>query len=208
MLGIPTTIKNEKLVLKRRQQIILAAIKLFARKGFHESTMRELSKAAGISHGNIYDYFGNKEDIFFMIHEFIGKENDERLNKVIETEDEPLNKLQKMIRSEFEILNQWTDGILLLYQETHILKKAYLKKLLQREREHVSRYEIVLQDGIKRKIFRDVNIRVMANLIKVMVDSWVFKRWDLHTHTNQDEMIEAIIGLIAKGLVREGDKKQ
>jgi 3-oxoacyl-[acyl-carrier protein] reductase len=207
MIEIPTTIKNETLVLKKRKQIILAAIRLFAKKGFHETTMRELSKAAKISHGNIYDYFGNKEDIFYMIHDFIGKENDERLNKVIETQDDPITKLQRMIQSEFDILTQWTDAVMLLYQETHILKKAYLKKLLQREREHVSKYEIVLQEGIRKKIFRDVNIRVMANLIKVMVDSWIFKRWDLCNQTNQTEMKQEILDLVIKGLVRKNDTR-
>jgi len=65
MYKIPTTIKSKELVEKRREQIVLAAIKLFAKKGFHKATLRELSDEAGISHGNIYDYVGTKEDIFF-----------------------------------------------------------------------------------------------------------------------------------------------
>jgi len=55
MTIIPTTIKSKKLVEKRREQIALAAINLFSKKGFHKSTLRELSEEAGISHGNIYD---------------------------------------------------------------------------------------------------------------------------------------------------------
>ena len=70
---IPTKVKNKKLVEKRREQIVLAAIKLFAQKGFHKTSLRDLAEEAGISHGNFYDYIGTKQDIFFLIHEFINR---------------------------------------------------------------------------------------------------------------------------------------
>ena len=73
MRKIPTTIKSKELVVKRREQIVLAAINLFAKKGFHKATLRDLSEESGISHGNIYDYVGNKEDIFSLLHEFMDK---------------------------------------------------------------------------------------------------------------------------------------
>ena len=68
--NIPTTVKNKELVEKHREQIILAAIKLFSQKGFHKTTLRELSEEAGLSYGNIYDYVGSKEDIFSLIHDY------------------------------------------------------------------------------------------------------------------------------------------
>jgi AcrR family transcriptional regulator len=71
MTEIPTTVKNRHLVEKRRVQIVHAAIKLFARNGFHKTTLRELSEEAHISYGNIYDYIGCKDDIFYLIHEHL-----------------------------------------------------------------------------------------------------------------------------------------
>jgi TetR/AcrR family transcriptional regulator, transcriptional repressor of aconitase len=47
----------------RRQQIIDAAYRCFARKGFHQTTMREIYAEAGLSPGAIYHYFKSKEDI-------------------------------------------------------------------------------------------------------------------------------------------------
>ncbi len=38
--AVPTKVKNKALVTKRREQIVLAAIELFARKGFHETNLR------------------------------------------------------------------------------------------------------------------------------------------------------------------------
>jgi TetR/AcrR family transcriptional regulator, transcriptional repressor of aconitase len=47
----------------RRQQIIEAAYRCFARKGFHPTTMREIYAESGLSSGAVYHYFKSKEEI-------------------------------------------------------------------------------------------------------------------------------------------------
>jgi len=47
----------------RRDQILDAAINCFARKGFIETTIEDICKEAKLSHGSVYRYFSNKEDI-------------------------------------------------------------------------------------------------------------------------------------------------
>lgn len=49
---------------ERRWQIIQAAIPLFAGQGFTQTTVSEIAKAAGMSHGTIFLYFASKEDLF------------------------------------------------------------------------------------------------------------------------------------------------
>lgn len=47
----------------RRQQIIEAALTCFARNGFHQTTMQDVCKEAGLSAGAVYNYFTSKEEI-------------------------------------------------------------------------------------------------------------------------------------------------
>lgn len=54
---------TEEYIDIRRQQIIDAAYRCFARKGFHQTTMREIFAEAGLSAGAIYHYFQSKEEI-------------------------------------------------------------------------------------------------------------------------------------------------
>lgn len=54
---------TEEYIDIRRQQIIDAAYRCFARKGFHQTTMREIYAEAGLSAGAIYHYFHSKEEI-------------------------------------------------------------------------------------------------------------------------------------------------
>lgn len=201
MVEIPTTIKNKGLVQKKREQIVFAAIKLFAQKGFFKTTLRDLSEEAGISHGNIYDYVGVKEDIFFLVHEYIDKVVTDTLLRSLENIKDPFEKLKRMIRSEFNLMYQLADAILLIYQESHILSKPPLKKMLKKERAHTQLYEDILEECIRKGLIQDFNTRAIANIIKVMVDGWVLKRWDLRNHVTQLEMEKSIIDLVFNGLI-------
>ena len=118
MVEIPTTVKNKELVERRRKQIVLAGIKLFSRNGFHKTTLKELAEEAGLSYGNIYDYVGSKEDIFFLIHDFLAGSAMEILNRSIEDIQDPIEKLRRMVLGEFNLMGQWADALLLTYSAT------------------------------------------------------------------------------------------
>ncbi len=49
-----------QLIAARRNQILDAAAKVFAEKGFHPTTIKDIAAEAGIAHGTIYNYFENK----------------------------------------------------------------------------------------------------------------------------------------------------
>jgi 3-oxoacyl-[acyl-carrier protein] reductase len=162
-----------------------------------------LADEAGISDGNIYDYVGIKEDIFFLLHEFMVDLVDASLSQSIENVVDPVEKLRRMVRGEFNVMYEWADAILIIYQESHILgqTKELLRKFQEREREHMQRFQDVLQECEGTGASRSVDKRVVANLIKIMADSWVLKRWDLRGHVTQLRMEKGIIDLVFNGLV-------
>ncbi|MFH1982628.1 MAG: SDR family oxidoreductase [Pseudomonadota bacterium] len=200
-MDIPTTVKNKDLVEKRRRQIILAAIKLFSKKGFHKTTLKELADEAGLSHGNVYDYVGSKEDIFFLIHDFLAGSAMEILNRSLENIQDPIDKLRRMVRGEFNLMDQWADALLLIYQESHILTGDFLRRLLEKERAHLQKFETVIEEGIAQGRLRECNVRLTANLIKSMIDTWTIKRWDLRAHSSQLEAERSILDLVFHGML-------
>jgi len=55
--------KRPESLIDRRQQILEAAMVSFAKRGFHQTSMHDISAEAGISVGLIYRYFKNKEEV-------------------------------------------------------------------------------------------------------------------------------------------------
>src|SRR5215510_1166121 len=58
---------QEQLIAARRNQILDAATKVFAEKGFQRATIRDVAKTAGIADGTIYNYFENKTALMLGI---------------------------------------------------------------------------------------------------------------------------------------------
>jgi AcrR family transcriptional regulator len=54
---------RQQLVEARRDQILGAATEVFAEKGFHQSTTKDIASRAGIAEGTIYNYFDSKDDL-------------------------------------------------------------------------------------------------------------------------------------------------
>jgi AcrR family transcriptional regulator len=52
---------------ERRDEIMAAAKKVFARKGFHATTIADIAKEAGLAYGSIYWYFDSKDDLFHAL---------------------------------------------------------------------------------------------------------------------------------------------
>ena len=57
----------KQLIALRRAQILEAATKVFAEKGFHRATTKDIARAAGIAEGTIYTYFASKTDLLLGI---------------------------------------------------------------------------------------------------------------------------------------------
>jgi AcrR family transcriptional regulator len=58
---------KEQMIEARRTQILRGAVEVFAKKGFHKATTKEIAQAAGVAEGTIYNYFENKRELFLAM---------------------------------------------------------------------------------------------------------------------------------------------
>ncbi len=61
--------QNEQIKDERREQLLSAALKVFAAKGFAAAKISDIASRAGLSHGLVYHYFSSKEQIFLALLE-------------------------------------------------------------------------------------------------------------------------------------------
>ena len=200
---IPSVIKNPRLIKERRNQIFEAASRLFSKKGYHVTGLRELSKEAGISLGNLYNYINTKEDILYIIHQKAAEMILEAVNQETSEVSDPVEKLKEMIEIELLTMDRYQDLILLIYQESHALSKKSLRSLLRGEEMHIRRFQKVLEEGMKKGVFKRSNSIMLANLIKMMIDCWVLKRWALRGKVSLEEMKKEIFELVQCGITNK-----
>ncbi len=65
--GIKTASSNEQFVQERREQIVKSATRLFARKGYDQTTMKDIGKVCNMTPANLYNYIGKKDDLVTLV---------------------------------------------------------------------------------------------------------------------------------------------
>src|SRR4030042_4279348 len=148
---VETQIKNIELVREKQLLIAKAASKLFIKKGYFSTTMREVSRASGLTIGNLYDYITKKEDVLYLVFDVFHSIWVNRLEEeeVFEIED-PVKQLNTAIQKMLELVNEYRDMVLLMYTESKSLPKYFLKIILEKESGLVQCFEKILSGGVEK----------------------------------------------------------
>nr|WP_276561778.1 TetR/AcrR family transcriptional regulator [Brevibacillus halotolerans] len=195
-------VKDPKLIEKRREQIIEAAVDLFIHKGFHKTTTREIARASGFSIGTLYEYIESKEDILYLVCDSIHNEMEERLREAITYNGSGLKSLKLALKGLIRVMDQVNDRVLLIYQETKSLPHEAMTYVLRREESITGIFEEILHKGMEDGSIRtdERYVKLMANNIMVLAEMWVFRRWTLGKSYTLDEYIEKQTELLLRDI--------
>jgi AcrR family transcriptional regulator len=190
---IPTQVKNQELVGRRRGQIIDAAVKLFIEKGFHKTTTRQIASEVGFSIGSLYEYVASKDDILYLVCDSIHAEVEHLVANVMTRAATGKNALAEIIREYFLVCHRMSDVILLIYQETRALPPQWQKRVLENELRITGLFiEVLAKLAATGELAQldDRDIELAAHNISVLGHMWTFRRWFFSRHYTIEEYIE------------------
>lgn len=190
--------KSNDLFQKRQMQIIKKATKLFIKKGYAQTSMREISKATGIDIRNLYYFIKSKEEILFLVIDMIHRPELELFEKpgIMKIED-PLEQLRAIIRELIDSGYSYGNEILLLYRESKSLPKRLLKIILARESQVVVRIEEILKKGMSRKVFHCEDASFTANMIVYQLSIHPLRHWNMKHYSKEE-----VINLLEKNIIK------
>lgn len=116
---------------QKREHILDAALRLFADKGYHVTTMQDISQAAGIAKGSVYSYFDSKEQLLLSIYEHYMNQIDAGLYAL--DQDDLLTakmKLQKQIQYTFMQISKYRHFLIMHVRESAAPLNDEMKQLL------------------------------------------------------------------------------
>ena len=91
---------------ERKQEIVKTACKLFAERGYYNTTIPDIAEAMGMSVGNLYNYFSSKEELAKYIMKYSSKLLGDEIRKINEENISTKEKIYKIVRRFFEIAQQ------------------------------------------------------------------------------------------------------
>ena len=203
------SVKDERLIKLRRDQMIRGAVSLFKEKGFHRTTTREIAKAAGFSIGTLYEYIRTKEDILYLVCDSIYDQVTEQLQKM-NTEKGTLASLKLGIAYYFKIMDEMQDEVLVMYQEVKSLSNDALPYVLEKEMEMVRMFETLIENCIENgelEMERE-HVFLLSHNIFVKGQMWGFRRWALKKYFTLEAYTKLQTELLFKGIEGYGRKKE
>jgi AcrR family transcriptional regulator len=81
---------------EKRRLLLDAAVRVFARKGYHASRVGDIAEKAGVAHGLLYHYFASKEDVLRAVFRETWRALIETIQSVEEAGDPPREQLRKV----------------------------------------------------------------------------------------------------------------
>ncbi len=185
-----------------RSKIIDAASVLYARKGFADTSLQEISEKAGVTRSVTRRYVKTKSEIMRMIMEDILTSFQENLIKTIEGIDDPEEKLTDALYIYLTVVDQQREKALLIYQKSSSLDKASKRRVMQLEVDVSNIFAKIISEGIEQGVFKMVDMDLMAFNIMMLAYMWVLKRWHFKNRFSLDKyfklQLETIMDTLKK----------
>ena len=198
---VETKIKNPKRVNLRRKQITEGAIKVFVEKGFHNATTREIAEAAGITEGTLYNYVRSKEDIVYIVYDYITRILREEVSGAIEDIDDPKERLMTAMRQNLTSIYNYQDLVMFIYKASTHLDKESLHEVLAKETEYIESFEYLLKNYYQGRKVSESKIKLAADLLAYIPVIVTFRRWSLRRRfDSMEKVIQGIIEFVLHGI--------
>jgi AcrR family transcriptional regulator len=167
-MGIRERKEREK--ERRRQQIMVAAKRVFSVKGFNKATMEDIAKEAELSPGTLYLYFKNKEELYASLSLRILQYLHMRVEQLNKEED--LDTEGKMVALKSAMFDVYDFDPLIIINMFHLQSSETLKNLspeLMAEIKELSGKSLaaiaaVFEEGIEKGIYIDRHPVALADI--------------------------------------------
>jgi TetR/AcrR family fatty acid metabolism transcriptional regulator len=187
------------------QQIVEAAIRVFARNGYYSSRVSDIAREAGIASGTIYLYFKTKDEILVTLFRDKMAAFVARLRREIAEEPDPASKIRRLVRVHFSVLEQSPALAEVVQVELRQGHKFFRGASAHEVSAYFELIGSILEDGVTTGRFHadlpvKVATKVLFGAMDQMATSWVLGKRGYRLA----DAAEAVAAIFLKGVSRDG----
>lgn len=192
--GIPLT-KEEQ--AKRRHEIFHQVVNVFLKKGFQETSMREIAEAAGLGKSTLYDYFKTKDEILVYFFEDQLGDLAEEAQKIAVQNSAADKRLRQITEKYIENLQANKNLFMKLSLESQRLKLESQKQIQEKRHAYQDLIRTLIDEGIREGVFRKVNSLLAARLLISAMAPVIFGS---RSTGSPQEMMKDTLDIFFKGI--------
>jgi AcrR family transcriptional regulator len=195
--GIPLTEAEQA---KRRQMIFQQAVKVILKKGFQETSMREIAEAAGLGKSTLYDYFPTKDDILVYFFENQWSDLTEEAQRIAVQNSTADIRFRLIMDSYLASMQDNKSLFLKISFEAQRLKPENQKLIQEKQHAYQDLICALIDEGSREGVFRQVNSLLAARLLLGAVGPIIVEPRFTGMRQERQEMMEQTLDIFFQGI--------
>jgi TetR/AcrR family transcriptional regulator, cholesterol catabolism regulator len=191
---------------RRLGEILAHATEVFYLKGYEGASMRDLSRATGMSLAGLYHYFQSKERLLFLIQKHTFTTIVDALKARLASVADPEQRIRIFILNHLEYFVSNEHGLKVLAHEDESLKNGLGSEIAGIKREYY-RICLGLMEDVRRKHGLDFNTRTAVMSLFGMIN-WIYTWYNPRVDGNAEALAERMGDIVLNGIVHGGNGRR
>lgn len=183
---------------RRLSEILAHATDVFCEKGYEGASMRDLSRASGMSLAGLYHYFGSKERLLYLIQKHTFSTIVAELKSRLHGLTNPEERIRVFIQNHLEYFVANQSGLKVLAHEDEALKNGFNSEVASIKREYY-RICLGLMDDLKRQRKLNFNSRTAVMSLFGMIN-WIYTWYKPRQDGTAADLAQQMSGLVLFGV--------
>ena len=182
-------------------RILEAAVKVFARQGFRQSTISQVAREAGVADGTIYLYFKNKDDILVQFFEYKARQVFGCFRQEVDRAANSVEKLRNLVRVHLAEFQRDPDMAVVYQIETHQSRRLAEEQIREMGKMYRDIISDIVEEGqqeglIRRDLYLSLVKRFILGAVEETIGTWLYsgRSYDLVS------MADPLVDLFIKGI--------
>jgi len=194
-------ITTKEKINDKYHRILEAAVKVFAEKGFFQSTVSQIAREAGVADGTIYLYFKNKEDILVQFFSYKARQVFARFREEVGGADTAVDKLRNLVHRHLEEFQNDRNMAMVYRAETHQNSRLIEEQIKEMSKMYLDIVSEIVEQGqeegvIRRNLYLGLVKRFILGAVDEVINTW------LHAGSGYDlvTMADPLVDLFMRGI--------
>ena len=183
--------------------VLKTSAAVFADKGYHSTSMRDISRATKMSLSGLYYYFKSKEELLFLIQDYCFSTVIGDCRRLLEGVDDPVGRLKLLIENHLNYFVNNMNEMKVLSHEGNSITGDLFRKVNSKKRQYVDLVIDLLGEIASERRVERVDVRVAAFSLFGMMN-WSYNWYSPRTDLDVAELSDQMTRLFLTGFI--GDK--
>jgi AcrR family transcriptional regulator len=193
---------------RREEEILDAAIQLFAEHGYSETDTQLLAEKLRVGKGTLYRYFPSKRDLFLAAADRVMRKMRQSVDESIEGIEEPFERIARAVRAFLAFFAEHPEFVELLIQERAQFKDRKKPTYIEHREANSLRWRALYRSLIVEGRIRDVPVERISDVMSNALYGTMFTNYFTGQRQSFEAQARDILDIVFHGILSDSERRQ